>query len=839
MGPNDDYSAYPPRRRARDDEPDGRAPDGTRGMSGPPDGTRGMSGPPDGMGGMGDPREAMGQAGPRRGPAGRAQVPWPPPSMGPTLRRFMSWFRTTPLGQPPRHASSGRGLPPRLAIATPQQRRQRRIRQLMAAFAVFIMLVGVVVIGGTYFVDGVKTSDQLTFPATTTVYYSDGTPISKLGEQTRYELTYDEMNDAVLKTVVASEDQTFWTNDGVDFGSVLRAAWNNFTGGNVQGGSTITQQYARLAFDLQGVTYQRKAREAVLAWKISDKLDKKQILASYLNAVPFGRQTYGIEAAAQAYFGKTAKRTAPADQQITWAEAMVLVAMIKQPNPDPGDPTGHPGYDPSYSPEAKANALGRWEYIRTQLVQTNALTQADADKLVFPGDKVKPYDPNAGNGLETPAGMVVNHVLSELTHTPGSPFNGAKDWRSIRDGGYQIYTTLNHGAQQAAEAAADGTVAGSPMAGQPANLQAALVAVEPGTGRVLAYYGGHDGKGADYAGFYYDEKDAATGVGRFPAGSSFKVYTLAAALKAGISLRSNWDWNPHDMQGRTGANQIHNASTCGNLKAGDKTPCSLLQSTISSLNVPYYAVTLSTGPANVLQMARDAGIDYMWTDARDRVDLRSLPNMSSVVPSKFDTILGIGQYPITVMDHANGLATFAAEGLRAKAHFVTKVMKGNDLVYAETLPSPNQPRVFSQQNSNDLTYALSQVSSAKVNIGWDTAGKTGTWEFSQTSTENADAWMVGFSKKLAAAVWVGNKAELHPLRDKNNSIIYGAGVPASIWQKFMINATAALNEKKVNTKFNPPSFAGDMNPPGSVRQNDNPFGVPPTRSRGPRFQPPF
>jgi membrane peptidoglycan carboxypeptidase len=687
----------------------------------------------------------------------------------------------------------------------------------MAAFAILIIVIGSGVLGGGYFFDSVKTSDELTFPATTAVYYSDGSLLAKLGEVTRYELGYDEMNDAVLKTIVASEDQTFWTNDGVDFGGVIRAAWNNFTGGDVQGGSTITQQYARRVFDLQGTTYLRKAREAVLAWKISDKLDKKQILASYLNSVPFGRQTYGIEAAAQAYFGKTAKRTAPPAQQITWAEAMVLVAMVKQPNPDPDDPVGQPGYDPSYSPEAKANAAQRFDYIRAQLVQMKDLTQAEADKLVFPAAEVKPYDATAGNGLDTPAGMVVNHVLDELSHTPGSPFNGAKDWKSIRDGGFQIYTTLNHGVQTAAEAAADGAVSGSPMAGQPANLQAALVSVQPGTGRVLAYYGGHDGKGADYAGFYYDEKGVATGVGRYPAGSSFKVYTLAAALKAGISLRSYWDWNPHDMPGRTGAARIRNASTCGALAAGDPTPCSLLQSTISSLNVPYYAVTVSVGPAKVLQMARDAGVDYMWTDARERQDLRTLPNMGAVVPSRFDTILGIGQYPITVLDHANGLATFAADGLRAQAHFVMKVMRGNDLVYADSLPPAGQPRVFSQQNSNDLTYALSQVTSAKLNIGWDTAGKTGTWEFGQGSSENADAWMVGYTKKIAAAVWVGNKAELHPLRDKNNKVIYGSGVPAAVWQKFMTAATTALNEKKTNTRFNPPSYAGNTMPPGSVR----------------------
>jgi membrane peptidoglycan carboxypeptidase len=689
------------------------------------------------------------------------------------------------------------------------------------------MLMGIGVIGGTYFLDSVKLSSELAFPATTTVLYDDGSVLAKLGEVTRYEIPYEDMSDPVLKSIVASEDQTFWTNEGIDVGGVMRAAWNNFTGGDTQGASTITQQYARLAFDLDGVTFQRKAREAALAWKISRSLDKQKILENYLNSVPFGRQAYGIEAAAQAFFGKTARKSAPPEQQLTWAEAMALVAMVKQPYPNPSDPVGQPGYDPTVGPEAEANARSRFDYVRTQLVAMGELTEEQAAPLAYPIETIRPYT-EQGNGLESPAGIVVNHVLSELTKTPGSRFYGAKDWKFIKEGGYQIYTTLNRGAQEAAQNAANGAVEGSPMTGQPDNLQAALVAVQPGTGRILAYYGGSDGKGADYAGFYYDEKGEATGVGRYPAGSSFKVYTLAAALKAGFSLRSYWDWNQHDMLGRTGSNQIRNASTCGNLKAGDKTPCSLLQSTVSSLNVPYYQVTLSVSPAKVLEMARDAGIDYMWTDARERRDLRSVTDMGTEVPTNFDTVLGIGQYPITVMDHANGVATMAAGGLRANAHFVVKVMKGEDVVYGESLPPPDKPRIFSALNANDLTFALSQVSSAKVDIGWDTAGKTGTWEYADAAGENAHAWMVGFSRRIAAAVWVGNKADEGPIRDKSNSIIYGAGVPAKIWQSFMTNATAAMNEPKVNTKFNAPNYAGTTMPPGAVpppggsgRENQN------------------
>src|SRR5258706_15942818 len=188
--------------------------------------------------------------------------------------------------------------------------------------------------------------------------------MAKLGSEDRTLLKFGEMNDAVKWSVVAAEDRTFWTNDGIDFRGVLRAAWNNVTGGDTQGASTITQQSARVAAELTGVTYSRKLREAVIAYKLARKYKKEEILGFSLNTVPFGRGAYGIEAAAQAYLGKTANRNAPAAQQVTLAEAMVLVAMVKQPNPNPDNPDGEPGYDPTRSEIALENSKGRWEYVR-------------------------------------------------------------------------------------------------------------------------------------------------------------------------------------------------------------------------------------------------------------------------------------------------------------------------------------------------------------------------------------------------------------------------------------------------------------------------------------------
>jgi membrane peptidoglycan carboxypeptidase len=258
--------------------------------------------------------------------------------------------------------------------------------------------------------------------------------------------------------------------------------------------------------------------------------------------------------------------------------------------------------------------------------------------------------------------------------------------------------------------------------------------------------------------------------------------------------------------------------------------------------VPFYQVTLSVGPAKVLQLARDAGITTMWTNERDPIDLRPITNMTDVVTDKFDTILGIGQYPVTVLDHANGVATMAAAGLPATAHFVLKVMKADAVVFGETLPKQDQQRILSPQQVNDLTYAMSQVGSAQnLNIGWDTAGKTGTWEYGPDPAQNAHAWMVGFDRQMAAAVWVGNKGDEQPILDKNGNPMYGSGLPATIWRSFMTEASAAMNEPKTNNKFNPPNYLGDTNPPGSVPspgpgKNDGngqglPSGVVPSRSR--------
>jgi membrane peptidoglycan carboxypeptidase len=673
------------------------------------------------------------------------------------------------------------------AGSTPEPRRPRRWRRrLLVAGVIVVMLSGVGVIGATYFVDSIPPPQLRSVPASTTLYYSDGSVLARIGPVDATPLRPGEITEEVKQVAVAAEDPDFWHS------------W----------AGPITRAVVRQGTDLSGTNTAAKARLAVQAWRLDQELGKEEILAYYLNATPFGRRAYGIEAAARAYYGKSARTDAPPEIRISTAEAMVLMAMVRQPNPDPADPTGRPGFDPSVGAVAAANSHQRWVEIRDSMVSAGYLSTRDADRLAYSTPLNPAAMPYQNPGRLAPAGLVVNHVLDEITHAEGSTLRG-KTWADVEAGGYSITTTLDPRAQAAIEGHADESREGSVMNGQPEALQAAGVVVEPGTGRVLAYFGGHDGLGNDYASVYTSERGETVGVGRHPPGGTFTAYTLAAALKAGISLRSRWRWTPHEQAGRTTDNPIRNAGTCPSDTVGPAAvtgACTLLESTTASLNVPFYDVTLSTTPTAVLTMARDLGIDAMWNDLGVRQDLLSASNLSSLVPSQFDTILGLGQYPVTVLDQANAMATLAAGGRRAHAHFVRDVRRADQVVYAETLPGANLPPVLAPAHSADLSYALRGDT--------DLALKTGVWEFAGRPDQNAHAWSIGYTSSLAVAVWVGNRVAEAPLLTRDGTTVWGSGLPTQILRGALADTQSALN--LTAAPFPAPVFAGSENPPLSV-----------------------
>ncbi|SDY18843.1 Membrane carboxypeptidase (penicillin-binding protein) [Micromonospora pattaloongensis] len=693
-------------------------------------------------------------------------------------------------------------------------KKRKRINLIIAAFAVLVMLLGSGVVAFTWFADTVKTPTDFGEPMATTIMYNNGQQLAKLGEQNRTIVPADKINPDVKHAVMAAEDKNFEQHGGIDMKGIARAAWNNFTGGTTQGASTITQQYARHVAELSGINYARKLREAVLASKLEDEFSKDELLGFYLNAIYFGRGAHGVEAAARAYFGKSVLAPPGRKDAITPEEAAVLASVIKQPEPDAN--TGHKGYDPQINPEA---AKERWEYTLNNMQEKGWIAPETRAAARYPAPAPKgtlrAWDPKkdcaVGCGLNTPSGNVVNYVRAELEA------NNITDWK---EGGYRIKTTINQQAQKAAESAARRASKSSPMNGLPKHYMAALVAVDVKTGKVLAYYGGDNASGTDYAGLNTDNGKV---YGGHSPGSTFKVYTLAAALRAGISVDSHWDATK-TKDPETGFEISNAGRTNLNCDNGGKW-CDLDKATVESYNVPFYWIAKALGPDKIVEAARDAGIRTMWTDKTETIDLTKR-KPAEVAPAKFDKQVSYGQYAVTVLDHANGMATIANRGTYNKAHFIEEVHKYNlktgkwDLVYG---PKADPQEVFPKAQMDDLNSVLKKIPGSTgdaLAANRVSVGKTGTWELNDT--QNGDAWMIGATPQIAAAVWVGTTGNRRAIEEADGSMMFGGGTPAAIWKKFMDDAHAAM--KVPQEGFPEKKGTGDPNPPQAN-------GVPPKQEQ--------
>lgn len=670
-----------------------------------------------------------------------------------------------------------------------QGKKRKRLNILIASFAVFIMLAGIGVVGFTYYSTKVVVPEQLPMPLATTVYTSDMKAIvAKLGNENREFVTIRDIPEHVQRAVAAAEDRNFYEHSGVDYKGIARAAWNNFTGGDKQGASTITQQYARNAYEsLKDDTYARKVKEAILASKLNEQYSKEQIMQHYLNTIYFGRGAYGIEAAAKTYFGKSTKN-------LDVAQGAVLAGLIKQPEPS----ATHKGYDPAINLPA---AQDRWNYVINGMVEKGWLDPAQKPAAFPEMPKVRQAD----FGVKTPKGNVVNYVRQELEQwglcTDSAEPVGDKQTCAnlLRSGGFRIRTTINRAMQASAEAVARQAAKGSELNDQPKNLMAAVVSVEPKTGRVLAYYGGDDGTGFDYAG-----KNTIGGqlTGGHPPGSSFKVYTLAAALDAGISVKSHWDAKPFKPEGF--ANEVQNAGR--DVSTGCNRWCTLEESTVKSYNVPFYHVSTKIGADKIIDIAKRAGITTMWTTSDNPpkpIDLTKT-DADKVAPAPFFHVVGYGQYPVTVLDHANGLATLANEGKYNKAHFVLSVEKQNaETGKWEKVPGTGEKlkgqQLIKREVAKEVTAVLKKIPGANsraLDNGREAAGKTGTWEYDKN--DNAHAWMVGYTPQIATAVWVGSKDPKKPqIRDKNGKDIGGSALPGAIWERYMNAASKGMERQSL------------------------------------------
>jgi len=595
-----------------------------------------------------------------------------------------------------------------------------KLPRLAILGAGFSFVAGVFLFGFAYFTVSIPDPNAYVNSQSTIIQYADGSEIGRIGSENRTVVTLAEIPVQVRNAVMAAEDRSFYSNRAFSPTGIARAIWNNLRGGSLQGGSTITQQYAKTAFLTPERSIQRKVKELVIAIKLENQFTKDQILENYLNTIYFGRGSYGVQTASQVYFGTTV-------DQLTTAQSAILASLLRSPGL----------YDPGFKKENLPRLEKRFDYVIKGMVDANWLDPEIAKKIKFPV-----INPRVSSGaLAGPKGYVISWVEHELNTL------GFTD-EQLLVGGYIIKTTLVKDAQESAVAA----VSKEAPVKAPDNLHIGLVAIKPGTGEILAMYGGKD---------YLKYQFNAATQGIASGGSSFKVFALVAALEQGIPLTSIWNGDSpkvyDDGIGRPYVVNNYGGETWGNT--------TLLNATIHSVNTVYVPLGIKAGVEKVVDVARRAGIP-------ESVEMVASPSVS------------LGSSSPHVIDLANAYATFAAEGVYAKPFIINEVQGPNKgILYQGRIQAQE---VFRKDVMADLTYALHQVTISGTGavvgarLNRPAAGKTGT------ANDNASSWFNGYTPEVAASVAFYRDNATESLNGIGGlTSVTGGSFPARIWAEFV------------------------------------------------------
>ena len=615
----------------------------------------------------------------------------------------------------------------RRSNGAPRKRRIRKLRLLA-----ILLLLGL--LGTTSFTFGLMTAVARQIPACDPwrqqrlevdgfIYASDGrTVLARLqGSQSRVLDKSNQISPLMKHAIVDIEDKRFYQHRGVDLRGIARALWANVRRKKiVQGGSTITQQFVKNTCVTTKRTVGRKLKEAALAWQLEQHWSKDRILTAYLNTIYFGNGAYGVERAARTYFGHPAA-------ELTLSEAALLAGI-------PADPAR---YDPVTNPRA---ARARRRLVLQSMLDQRDITHARyraaaAAPLPRPEDVHQP-------DLQGPAPYFGNYVKQQLIAQYGAG--------RVFGGGLHVTTSIDLHMQDLARHAI------AKVLTDENGPQAALVAIDPRTGRVLAMYGGS----------YRQSQFNLAVQGERQAGSSFKPFVLATALREGIAPSTTLVSRPVVIPAGGRLWSVHNYE---NSYLG---PINLTTATIESDNSVFSQLTRLVGPENIVRTAHRIGIAS-----------RLRPYFS----------IGLGAQGVNPLEMARAFATFANGGRRVDGSAfgnvpraivsVTnadrKVVDDNRVRYRQVLSSTNDA-ILTSILEGVVHEGTGQRATLPDRVA---AGKTGT-------TENyGDAWFVGYTPQLVAAVWVGYPKRLQPmLTEYHGGPVAGGTFPAEIWREFMIAA---------------------------------------------------
>ncbi|OFM01902.1 penicillin-binding protein [Corynebacterium sp. HMSC071F07] len=618
------------------------------------------------------------------------------------------------------------------------QRKRRRWPWIVLIVALVLVAVPAALFGYAYSQYTVPEPKDLQASQVSTIVAGDGnTQLAKLvpPEGNRTQVKLEEVPDYVEDSVLSAEDREFWTNSGFSFTGLGRAVLGKLTGDSTAGGgSTITQQYVKNTLVGDEYSYVRKIRELIYSIKMTNEWSKEDILQAYLNTVYFGRNAYGIQAASNAYFNKDAK-------DLTVEEGAMLAGLIQSPSV----------LDPRVDEES---SKARWNYVLDGLVEMGDLNATERKGMQFPQTR-DPSEYSAYTEAPGAFGHIKNQVIAELERV------GITE-DQVATGGLKITTTIDMNVQNASTDAVDGQ-----LASLQEDARAAAVTIDPATGGIRGYFGGNEATGWDYAN------------AGLQTGSTFKIFTLAAALQQGIGLDTYYSSAPYQLPGSQVVTNVDGG--CGS--------CSIAEALKKSYNTSFLRLQddLENRTQDTADMAHALGI------------AKSLPGIDKTLSEKggtpFEGVV-LGQYQSRPLDMASAMATLTNGGVWHQPHFVQKVETTGGEVLYEFDDKGGERRVSANVANNVLKAMLPVAgwSNGALAGGRESASKTGTTQLGDTGN-NKDAWMVGSTPQLATAVWVGTADNTSAIFNSYGGIMYGSNSPTQIWKQILDTSLANAEYK--------------------------------------------
>ncbi|HIC0538408.1 TPA: penicillin-binding protein PBP2A [Streptococcus agalactiae] len=599
-------------------------------------------------------------------------------------------------------------------LPSPKNPIRRFWRRYRIGKLLFIALMAFILIFGSYLFYLSKTATvsdlQSALKTTTTIYDKNKEYAGKLSGQKGTYVELNAISDHLKNAVIATEDRTFYENNGVNFKRFFLAV---ATLGKFGGGSTITQQLAKNAYLSQDQTIKRKAREFFLALELTKKYSKAEILTMYLNNSYFGNGVWGVEDASRKYFGTSAAN-------LTVDEAATLAGMLKGPEV----------YNPYYSVE---NATNRRDTVLAAMVDAGKLTKSQAKEAASIGMKNRLADTYAGKINDYRYPSYFDAVVNEAIDTYGI---SEKD---IVNNGYKIYTALDQNYQSGMQKTFDDTslFPVSDYDGQSA--QGASVALDPKTGGVRGLVGRvQSTKDAQFRSFNY-----ATQSKRSPASTIKPLVVYSPAIASGWSIDKELPNKVQDFHG-------YKPSNYGGIET-ESIP--MYQALANSYNIPAVYTLDKLGINKAFTYGRKFGL-----------------NMSSA-NKELGVALG-GSVTTNPLEMAQAYSTFANDGIMHRAHLITRIETANGKLVKQFTDKPK--RVISRSVASKMTSMMlgtfSNGTAINANVyGYTMAGKTGTTETDFNPNLSGDQWVVGYTPDVVISQWVGfkNTDKYHYLTDSS------------------------------------------------------------------------